>query len=365
MKFSVDVKKLKNAISHSARLTGKHVSLPVLESILIQVTKKEVIFRSTNLHIGMEVSVPATVEEEGVVAIPGSTLLSLVNSLSGDGDVVFSTQHENILIVKGGSRALVKTVPHEDFPTLPKVEGGIFSIDTQILSNGISSVLYSAAVSDIKQELSSVYLYTEENELYFVATDSFRLAEKKIKVNDLPDIDKIIIPLKSATELTRIISELNGQVKVIFNKNQISFTSSGVYITSRLIDSNFPDYKQILPKNKTTECIVLTQDILNTLKATVAFSDKFNQITFHIKPDKKQFIIESKNSDVGEYNTDVPATIEGKEIDINLNYRYFLDAFHSITSDSVSIRFTEANKPILLAGVGQKDFLYLIMPLHR
>ncbi len=134
MKFALDVKKLKNAISHLARLTSKHASLPVLESIIISAEKKEVVLRATNLHIGMEVRIAANVEEEGVAAIPGVTLLSLVNSLSGDGDVVCKKQHENVLITKDGSRALLKTVPHDDFPTLPKVEGANFEINSNVIS---------------------------------------------------------------------------------------------------------------------------------------------------------------------------------------------------------------------------------------
>lgn len=149
------------------------------------------------------------------------------------------------------------------------------------------------------------------------------------------------------------------------SKNQIAFNGGGVYLTSRVVDGIFPDYKQIIPKNSNTQVIVLKQDLLNALKIANIFSDKFNQTTFSINPSEKIFEIQSKNNDVGENNSIVTATLSGDEVVANFNYKYIVESFNSIHADSVSLDLSGNNKPMIIKPISDASFMYLVMPMNR
>ncbi|KKQ35883.1 MAG: polymerase III subunit beta protein [Candidatus Nomurabacteria bacterium GW2011_GWB1_37_5] len=154
-------------------------------------------------------------------------------------------------------------------------------------------------------------------------------------------------------------------MKICFNQNQISFSIDNIYLTSNLINGLFPDYKQIIPKNFTTEIIILKKDLLNALKIVNIFSDKFNQISLTASPKNKKLELYSKNSDFGENKTKINAVLEGEDVDLNFNYKYFLDCFQSINSDSLVLKLNESNKPMVITGVPDESFIYLIMPMNR
>jgi DNA polymerase-3 subunit beta len=199
----------------------------------------------------------------------------------------------------------------------------------------------------------------------FVSTDSFRLAEKKVKMKGLEEIPGILIPFKNIPEILRVFGEIPGSLRVCFNKNQISFSSDNIYLTSRVIDGVFPDYRQILPKEHKTEAVVLKQDLLNALKLSNIFSDKFNQVNLSINPKEKIFELSSQNNDVGENKTFLDAAVSGEEVEVGFNYKYFLDCFQSLSTDSVAIKLNQASRPIVISGVSDTSFTYLIMPMNR
>ncbi len=366
MKLFIQSEKLKTATLFSERVTGKNLTLPVLGALLISATGKTLKIRATNLSLGIEFELPATVEEEGEVLVKGDVLAGIVNNLPSDEKIELSTDNSNLTIKTKKTRLLVKSLPREDFPTLPIVQGETkFSIDPQLLIQGIRSVYYCAAVSDIKPEISALYFYTADQYLVFVATDSFRLAEKKVKVKNIPEITQLLIPFKNISDILKILELFSGDIQVSFTKNIISFSGNGIYLTSRLVDGVFPDYRQILPKEWKSQCIVLKQELINTLRLSGVFLDKFQQITFFLNPAEKKVSIASKNSDVGENVSEIDAALKGEQIEVNINLRYFLDAFQSINGDSVSLEFTQPNRPFVVKSVSDPTFTYLLMPLNR
>ena len=365
MKIECSVEKIRNAISQTERVTGKNLTLPVLNSILLITSNKHLKLRATNLSLGVEIEVPAKVEKEGTVAVSGAVLNAMFSNFSQNENVQLEDKDGNLLVKTSKSQITLKGQPHEDFPTIPAVSGAIFEIDSKKLTEGIKSVYYSSSVSDIKPEISSVYIYTDGDNLVFVSTDSFRLAEKKIKVKGLEDISGIIIPFKNVVEILRIFGETQGSVKVCFNKNQISFSSDNIYLTSRVIDGIFPDYRQIIPKESSTEIVVLKQDLLNALKLSNVFSDKFNQVNLRAEPKQKVFELSSINNDVGENKTRLDAVLKGEGIELGFNYKYFLDCFQSITTDSVAIKMSGSGRPMVVSPVSDPSFTYLIMPMNK
>lgn len=365
MKIECGIEKLKNGISQAERITGKNLTLPVLNSILFIASGKSLKLRSTNLSLGIEIEIPAKVEKEGVLAITGSIVNGVFSNIFQNENILLEGVEGNLLVKTKKSKIKIKGQSHNDFPTIPIVEGESFTLESKKLIDGIKSVYYSSSPSDIKPEISSVYIYSNEDNLVFVSTDSFRLAEKKIKVKGLREIPGILIPFKNVNEILRVFGDINGEVKICFNKNQISFSSDNIYLTSRVIDGVFPDYRQIIPKEYKTEAVVLKQDLLNALKLSNIFSDKFNQLNLLINSKEKVFELSSLNNDIGENKTYLDSALSGEEVELGFNYKYFLDCFQSVNTDSISIKLNQSSKPIVVSGAGDNSFTYLIMPMNR
>lgn len=365
MKVECRIEEIKNAISQAERVTGKNLTLPVLNSILLVASDKSLKLRSTNLSLGVEIEVPAKIEKEGVLAIPGAVLNGVFSNVSINENVSFEGIDGNLLVKTKKSRIKLKGGQSDDFPTLPRVAGSSFSIDARKLVDGIRFVYFSSSPSDIKPEISSVFIYGDMDHLIFVSTDSFRLAEKKIKTRGLEEIPPMLIPFKNVSEILRIFGDFSGILQVNYNKNQISFTSEKIYLTSRLIDGIFPDYRQIIPKESLTTAVVLKQDLLSALKLTNIFSDKFNQVNLSIRPKEKIFELSSSNNDIGENKTELDAALTGEDATLSFNYKYFLDCFNALSTDSVSIRLSGEGKPMTVSAVSDPSFLYLIMPMNR
>jgi DNA polymerase-3 subunit beta len=365
MKLECGIEKLKNAVLQAERITGKNLTLPILNSILLIASGKSLKLRSTNLSLGLEIEILAKIEKEGVVAVSGSVLAGVFSNISQNETISLEGIDGNILIKTKKNKIKLKGELIEDFPTIPVVEGNTFEIESKKLIDGIKSVYYSSSVSDIKPEISSVFIYKEGGELVFVSTDSFRLAEKKIKMKEIEDIEGIIIPFKNIPEILRVFGDFLGMVRVCFNKNQISFSLDNTYLTSRVIDGIFPDYRQIIPTEFKTEATLLKQDLLNALKLSNIFSDKFNQINLTINPKEKIFELSSQNNDVGENKTFVEAVLEGEPAELSFNYKYFLDCLQAINTDSLTVKIVDASRPIVVSPVSDSSFTYLIMPMNR
>src|SRR3989338_1431145 len=197
MKLECKVEEIKNAVSQVEKITGKNLTLPVLNSILLIASGKSLKLRATNLSLGIEIEIPAKIEKDGIVAVSGAVLNGIFSNVFQNESVFIESIEGNLLIKTKKSQIKLKGQACDDFPTIPRVTGTTFDIDGKFLTDGIKSSYYSSSVSDIKPEISSVFMYTNGEYLVFVSTDSFRLAEKKIKLKKVEDILGIIIPFKN------------------------------------------------------------------------------------------------------------------------------------------------------------------------
>ncbi len=365
MKLKCKTEQLKNSVILADKMTGKNLSLPTLHAILLIASGKSLKIRSTNLAVGIEIEIPATIEQEGIVLIKGEVLASVVSNVSGKQEVSLILENDNLVVVTESNKTVIKCLPQEDFPTLPIVEGESFEVKSSTIQEGIRSVYFCAANTEIKPEIASIFIYTEQENFVFVATDSFRLAEKKIKSKNTPDISKILIPYKSISDVLRVLDLFEGDIRISFNRNQLSISGNGVYFTTRLIDGAFPEYKIIIPKEEKTKVVVMKSELLSTLRLSTIFADKFFQVAFAVKKEEKKITVDSKNTDVGSSLSSIDAVIEGESIEVSFNLKYFLDVFQAIQNDSVSISFTEPNRPIIIKGVQDTSFMYLLMPTNR
>jgi DNA polymerase-3 subunit beta len=306
------------------------------------------------------------VVEHGAVAVPATLLSQICSGLQGDMPVLLETVNDNLIIQTKGAKMTIKAMNSEDFPTIPHITAiDTFDIPIAQFISGIKSVAYAAATSDIKPEIASIYLYAEGESLNFVATDAFRLAEKKVQVKNLGQFPEILIPVKNVGEITRILGEYEGDIHVSIAENQISFSNDSLFITSRLTGGTYPNYRQIMPKESKTEVLVLKSDLQNVFKSILVFSDKFNIIDLAVNPAEKSCVITSRNNDTGEGIVSLEAALSGEPIEISLSHRYISDAFQSIGTDSVSLSFNDTNKPMLIKGIGDSSFTYLVMPRNR
>lgn len=369
MKLECQTKNLKEAVQKTNKLVVKNSSLPILNTIFIKALGKSLVLRSTNLHIGIEIEIPANIEKEGEFIVSGEVFSKIFTTISEKG-IVFIEITKNIMTIKTEKSVVSVNSSGDisDFPSLPVVEGSSFSLPLSVFLDGMKSVYYCASVSDIKPEISSVFVYSDSNELVFVSTDSFRLAEKKVTVDGLPDISGILIPYKNIIEIIRLfsdISDLEELALFTFNENQINISLPGLFVTSRIVDGMYPKYQAIIPKEFKTEVVSFKNDMLDALKLSTIFSDKFNQISLSVDSQLSSCLMKAKNSQKGENVSNIDTTINGESIEMNFNYKYFQEGFQSISTDSVVLQFNEENKPVVIQGVGDKSFLYLIMPMNR
>ncbi len=367
MKIECIKEKLRNGIISAEKVTGKNLSLAVLGTVLIGAGDEGLLLKATNLDLGVEIVIPAKVEKKGAVAVSGSVLGNFLSAIGAEHSIKLESINENLAITSDHHSTLLKSLPTGDFPTIPRVtDGESFEIPAARFVGGLRSVCYAASISDMKPEISSVYVYGEGSSLVFAATDSFRLAEKKVDLGGKHGISShMLIPFKNALEIIRIFDGVEDDMAVRFNKNQISLMSPGVYLTSRLVSGVFPNYRQIVPSTKKTSAVVEKREFMGALKLAQIFSDKFSQVQFKIVPGDRVFEIGSRNTETGENTTTVEATLEGEELAISFNVKYILDCFQSIPEDSLSLEFNGPGRPMIVRGLGNGSFLYLVMPMNR
>jgi DNA polymerase-3 subunit beta len=347
------------------RITGKKESLPVLSCILLD-AQKGLIIRATNLEAGIEIHVSGEIEEKGMIAVPASILTSTLRSISGD-KVTLRSEEGNLLVESRGSKTLIKAIPHEEFPVLSEGEGKKGSaVSREKLLKGVQSVAYAASPSMIRPELGSVYISLKSTGMTCVATDSFRLSEKTITGVTGKDAGEILIPLKHVNELTYILEHIpSEQVDLSVEDFQLSIASEGVRFISRVVDANFPDYKTIIPKQATTEATLLKSDLIDMLRKARVFSGADQHVGLHVYPKKKIFSATARSAEVGEMSDTLEAAVSGEDLDINFHIGYLSECLPSIDSDSVTLSFAGVGRPLILRGVGDASFMYLVMPLNR
>ncbi len=367
MKIECLKNKLQKAVSTTERATSHNLSLPVLRNIILLAEGNNLIIKATNLEIGVEITLPVKVLKEGMVACNPAVLSSFLANIKEEDKITLELDNGNLSITTQSHTTLIKSEDSEDFPVIPKIksEKQVVLKNTELVG-GIRSVIYAAAVSDIKPEISSVYIYSEADRLVFVATDSFRLAEKSVLPSRKPEnLQPLIVPFKNASEIIRVFESEDTDVEVHSDGHQLSVVGAGIHLTSRLIDGVYPDYRQIMPKESTTVAAILKDDLTQALKVSNIFSGKYHQIKFDFDVNKKEVVIHSESAEIGRNTTKVSATIDGPDFSANYNARYILEAFQSITFSEITLGATEPNRPLLVKGKGDTTFSYIVMPVNR
>lgn len=364
MHITLDTEDFYTKLELVGRVSTKHVTLPVLQCVLIEVQNGIVTLKATNLEIGIEATVNAKIEEEGVIAVPSTTLIQTVHLIKQK-EITLRLEDATLVVEGDGSETQIKSIPHDEFPHIPKIEGKGQTIQNNLFSLGIKTVSFAASQTSIKPELGSVYIFQKkEHSLTFVATDSFRLMEKTVPQKNVIFEDAILIPQKNAIEIGRICDLKNSDPICRVNENQFTLEfEDGVYITSRLTTGSFPDYVQIIPKEYVSHSTLLKNDLAHAFKKTNIFLNKFFQVGMHVTA--RSVTIHANNGDIGTTTESINATTEGDDLTLSFNQRYIAEALPHIGSESIVMHFAGMARPMVIEGVEDKSLRYLVMPMNK
>ena len=365
----VDCKKdqLQKALDLAAHIASRTHSLPVLQCVKIE-TFKDNTFKisATNLEIGIVVTGEAKVSEPGIVTVPAQLLLQTV-SLISQPTISLELENEVLLVVTKNSKTKIKTLKSDEFPIIPTLTKKSTVIDGKTLSHALKSVLFATSLSSIKPELGCVNIHQKTaHTLTTVATDSFRLAEKTVSLHQFTLEGTLLVPQKNAAEFVRVLDTLNENPEFIHDDNQLALSfPSGVYIVTRLVEGNFPDYQQIIPKEYQTHATVLLGDFLHALKKTNIFTNKFLQVGLTIDSSRKCIELKSENTEAGATEEPISASIDGNDLSLSFNQRYLAESLSQFSDDSIELSFAGIGRPLVIKGVSDSTFRYLVMPMNK
>ena len=366
MIVSIEKKIFSEAVHTVARFAERKSStLPVLSAILILAGDDGIKMRATNLETGIDLKLPGECKSNGVVAIPASILQQIAGSLTHDGTIILEHKGDIVSLISGAGKSSIKTVPYDDFPSIPFPENSKNRIVIRgvALKNLLTSIASCASYSTIRPELSSIYLSIEGGMLTAVATDSFRLAEKKIQLSNKGTQGKFLIPAKNALDIAQALPD--DDIIMSFDDHQCAFVSPNEMLVSRLTNAVYPDYRQIIPKESIVEATILRKDFENALKRTTIFSDSFQKVRVSFDPKKKSFSFFARNTDIGESSETLNAHITGNPLELSFNHRYLSAVLNLTAAESLSLTAAGIGRPLIIKGVSDASLLYLVSPMNQ
>lgn len=311
----------------------------------------------------MRAKLRGKVEEVGAVTVDARLLSELVSTL-GSSAVTLSANATAFTVSTKGATSTLKILPAEEFPVIPfptKIEG--VTLPLASLLGALGQVSYAASSDDGRPELTGVLWRWAVKTLTVAATDSYRLAERVLKLpNAAPELS-VLVPAKLLGDLSRSLGEGDVEVRVGVNENQVVFATDTVELVSRVIDGHFPEYSGIIPKSHTTTLTASVSELTRSLKAAALFvRPGVNDTTLTIT--KAGVTVSAANAQVGEGKTEVPATVTGDALTIVFNYRFLLDALATLPGDEVSLEFTTPADPAVLRSPESAGLTALVMPIR-
>ncbi|HRY82535.1 MAG TPA: DNA polymerase III subunit beta [Candidatus Moranbacteria bacterium] len=385
MKLICTQENFKKAIYNCERVVSKKNTLPILNNILFEAQKGSLKLSATNLEIGVSSKIGAKIEKEGKITIPVRIISNFSTNLPGGENITLELLDNNLKIKSGGNRAVLKGISAEDFPLIPsKKTENLLDLSSFELKNAILKVMPAVAFNEARQELTGINLILREKELCFAATDSFRLAEFRLKIEEkntnpvnyrafIEKNENIIIPSNVLLELNRILApEIETRVKITIEEGQIFFEIDGTKLVSRLINGKYPEYKHIMPTNFKTRIVGEKQVLQNAIKmASVFSSGGSNEITLKIEAEEKKISILSSSAEAGENTAELKFDITGPSQEVVFNSKYLLDGINSISSGQVAILLNSEATPVAVREINEKtgevldDFTYIVMPIKN
>lgn len=372
MKLTILTHELKKGLNYTERLTGKNLTLPILNNVLIEALPNFLKISSTDLETGIEWWGLCKTEEEGKITVPAKILTQVINNIS-DEKIEIENKNDTLFIKTKTFKTQIKGYTSDDFPIIPQFSKEDFiEINAQELKDGLIDVVDIASMSQIRPEISGIYFVFKKDLVNLVATDSFRLVERTLQSsnykNSFNDEIKFILSQKTTKEVINILQENTGSVKIYYSESQILFETNlnevdhpEINLISRQIEGNYPAYKEIIPKEYKTRIIVDKDFLTKQIKLAGLFAGKINEIK--IKNDDKNLEILSQDLELGENSSILEAKIDGEPVEISFNYKFILDGVSRVKTKNAILELQGASGAGVIKAEEGTDYIYVVMPI--
>ena len=342
---------------------SKPSTLPILNNILLETQKDgKLKIIATDMEVGISTLLPVEIIQGGSITVPARKFFDIVKELP-EGIVEISVTKNNTVSIKAGkSHFKIMGLDKEEYPKLPEfsIEDAI-EVEQAVIKESLSLTSFAISHDETRYVLNGVLLSIQGNQLRFVATDGRRLAfyKKETKQKNSKNTD-MIIPAKTIHELLKLLG-WEGMVKIIRAQNKVIFYFEDTYLTSSLIEGNFPNYDQVIPKEEKTQVQANREEFLQAVRrASLLTSPEAPALKFDFI--KNKIIVSAKTPNMGEAKEEISAEFKGGEITIGFNPGYFLDVLKNLTDENISISLNDPDKPGLIKG--REGYLYVIMPMQ-
>lgn len=362
IQISLVLDKFKVALSGVERVVSSRSTLPILNNVLIKADKDGVEVVATDLEIGVRFFLGGKVEQEGMITVPGKTLINLINNLHGD-TINLTSKGSVLEVVCGETKATINGMSAEEYPVIPQVEGGKqVKLKGDVFTGILSRVDFAASRDESRPVLTGVCFSSKDGKLTLVATDSYRLAEVVME-EKLSEEFHVVIPNRTLQEVKRVVDGVE-EVELRVDENQVMFVLPNATIVSRVIEGEYPPYKQIIPTSKTLRADFDIQEMMDALKTATIFSlEGSNSVKLNIRSEG-EIEITSESSQLGRFNAKVPAKIEGEPGEITFNAKYVLDGLANFDTVTASLEVGGTTSPGVFRPMGVENQIYIVMPLR-
>lgn len=363
--------KLKKGVDIVEKISHKSLTLPVLQNILFKTEKNFLRLSTTNLESAINWWGLVKTKKQGEICIPTKFLSNFLTFLPNK-SIDLKIQNFIMDLTCDNYKTKIKGINPEEFPIIPQLEEGqIIKIDNFVFCQALSQILNIPSSSTARPEISGIYFVFESNLIKMVATDSFRLAEKKLFFDTkISKKHSLILPQSAAKEIVSVFGEKQGDLNIRFSPNQIMFEymmneveHPQIQFISRLISGEYPNYQEIIPKKYKTQVKIQKKEFLNQIKSASLFSGKINEVKLKISPKNNKVEVFSQSPTLGEYKSFFTGDISGDEVSASFNHRFLIDGISEIKKDKLSFELTGEDGPAALKPLGNEDYLYIIMPI--
>lgn len=361
MKFICEQSDLSRFLQVAARAISTKSTLPILTGILVETKDQVLRCVATDLEISVELSIPGIqIIEPGSVVIPGKTFVDIIRHLPSGVITVEKEATANMITISAKHASFqLPLLPLEEFPSLPEsTETNHFQLKGMVLKEAIKQTIYATLAEDPRPFLSSVLWEINAGALKLVATDINRLAVKEIGIAGGVN-GTALIPVRAFREIANIFgNNPEDDVTIRLSERVIFISGSGITFSSRLVEAQFPRYEQVIPKDFKGSFLVRRTEFIDSLERSALVSSSVKLKIFG-----EQIEITAKEPDKGHSYEDLPAQIEGSDLEIGFNVRFLLDFLKSTDTENIVFKYIQDQKPALLQGEGKSDYHYIVMPL--
>ena len=373
MIFACTQENLLQGLQMVSHVGTKNVNLPILGNVLLKTEAGSLRLSATNLEMAVNCTVRGRVEREGEYSVPSKLFLDFV-SLLPSGKIELELKEEGLEVRSSEQETVFRGAMASEFPLLPKVAtGGGFELPALEAKRAISQVGFAVSVSDSRPELSGVAIFATHGHpgsVIFVATDSYRLAERTVSTVAVTSDVRTIVPARAMSEIGRILGSYNDEleggdiVRFVFSENQLVVSLGTVELVTRLIDGAFPDYHQIIPKEFSTTAFLGRTELQKAVRAASLFA-KTGVFDIHLSVAPEACVVRSNEQETGKTKTVLKGAVTGPSNEVTLNYKYVSDGLSAIGTDNVRVQMIDAMSPVLLTPEGDPNYRYIVMPIRQ